>query len=167
MQKLVLLALLLSVGIVLHAAEQWLIPPLSIPGGKIGIANAVTLAALIMMGGKEAFIICVMRIFLGSFLGGTFLSSGFFLSLSGGLLSFFIMLLIYYILKQKADIILISILGAIAHNIGQLLAAVVILDSVALFYYLPLLLFLAIPAGAGIGLLMKYLIPYLKSIRHI
>ena len=164
-KKLVILALLLSVGVVLHAAEQWLIPPLPVPGGKLGIANAVTLAALLLMGGKETFAICVMRIFLGSFLGGTFLSSGFFLSLSGGLLSFSVMVLIYYASRKKANVILISIAGALAHNIGQLSAAVLIMKSSALFYYLPFLLLLAVPAGAGIGLLMKYLVPYLRRIQ--
>ena len=142
-RKLVTIAILSSIAIVLSILESFI--PLGIPGVKLGLANALTLVALFLYSKKEAALILIIRIFLVGLIYSGILSISFFLSLSGGIFSLIIMLLIYNI--KKESIYLFSIMGSIFHAIGEFLMALIYIKDSSIIYYLPLMITLSIPCG--------------------
>ena len=135
-KRLVTLSLFLSMSIVLSIVESF-IPSISIPGAKLGLANIMTLVILNLYGEKDAFLIVILRIFLVGLLRGTIGSPAFFLSLSGGLMAY---LLMVAFLKMKVfSIVGVSGMGSLGHSLGQVLMAIVILSVPQLVYYFPLL----------------------------
>ena len=163
-QRLVLLAMLVAGAAVLHIVESWLPVPLPVPGAKLGLANVVTLAVVLHFGLKEALVVSAMRALLGSLLGGTFLTLGFFLSLSGGLASALAMGVLRRTMGDKVGATGLSLVGAVTHNVTQLMVAVVLVSHIGLFVYLPFLLFVAVPTGYFVGLvgnlLYKHMPPW-------
>ena len=115
-KKLCYLALFCAIAIVLSYIESLIPLYLGVPGAKLGLANVVTLTLLLCFGLKEAFIVMLLRILIVSM---TFTNFYMFLySLSGGLISLIIM---YLFLKTNLfSNIIISIMGGIFHNVGQL-----------------------------------------------
>lgn len=161
LRKITQLSMLLSLGVVLNIVEN-LFPVLGgqIPGMKIGIANVVILFTLYTYGLKDALTLSVLRVFLvGILLTGIF-SPTFFFSISGALLS----ILMMYLVKKitNLSIIGVSIIGAISHSLGQVLMAIVILNTDSIIYYLPWLLLVSIPSGIIIGIMSKYMLNHLK-----
>lgn len=151
-QRLVLLAMLVAGAAVLHIMESWLPVPLPVPGAKLGLANVVTLAVVLHFGLKEALVVSATRALLGSLLGGTFLTLGFFLSMSGGLASALAMGVLRRAMGDKVGATGLSLVGAVTHNVTQLTVAVILVSHIGLFVYLPFLLFVAIPTGYFVGL---------------
>lgn len=122
---------------------------LGIPGVKLGLANFVIIVALYKMNFKYAFFINLIRITISGLLfSGVF---GMFYSLSGGLLS----LLIMYLLKrtQMFSMVGVSMAGGVAHNLGQLLTASLIVSNFKMFFYFPVLMFSGLLTGILIGIL--------------
>ncbi|MDD3139770.1 MAG: Gx transporter family protein [Lachnospiraceae bacterium] len=121
----------------------------AIPGIKLGLANLIIVIALYKIGWKEAFLLSVVRVILAGFLFGNMFSIVY--SLAGCTLS----LLIMFLLKKKGgfSILGISIAGGVFHNVGQLVVAMIVLESTNLSYYLPVLLFAGIITGFIIGIL--------------
>lgn len=147
--SLTLCAMLISLALALSYAErfiplQMLIP---LPGIKLGLANIVTLTALYLLGAKSAFIILILRCFLGSLFGGGV--TGFLFSLCGGLLSMTVMTLTRRL--TCFSVYGVSILGAAAHNIGQIAVAILLMRSVYIGAYLPYLLIVALFTGFATG----------------
>lgn len=160
-RKLIEIAMFVTLGTVLHVMEATVPNPLPLPGAKLGLANIVTLLALIRYGFKTSIAVALMRVLFGSLLSGTFLSPGFMLSLSGAFVSTGIMNILYYFVPAFS-VIGISIIGAAAHNMGQLMAASLLVQTKGIFYYLPFLLIFSLPAGFSTGLITKLLLPYLQ-----
>ncbi|WP_097027087.1 Gx transporter family protein [Clostridium peptidivorans] len=165
-KRMVLLSLLTSIALVIYVIEAQI--PVILPGIKLGLANAISLLALIIMGPKEALIIMFLRTLLGTFLGGNM--SSFLYSISGGILSNVIMIILYTKFKESFSLWSISIVGAIFHNIGQLFVASLVVQDFKVYFYLPILMISAIAAGYFIGLVTNFLskhlekIPFLKEI---
>lgn len=157
-KKLTAMGILTAVALILFTVEAQ-IPSLTIPGIKLGLANIVTLVALLFLGRKSAGLILAARIFLGSLFAGSF--STILFSAAGGLLCYIVMSLLINRLPKK-QLWVISILGAMAHNLGQLLMAAVVLRSLAVFAYGPILLVSAIITGAFTGIVAYYLSKYQK-----
>ena len=86
--RITTLSLVVALGMFLHRLE--ILIPLPSPWIKLGLANVMTLVTLIFFGLRDAVTVTLLRIMLGSIVGGTFLSSTFFLSLSGGVTSVFV-----------------------------------------------------------------------------
>ena len=122
---------------------------LPIPGIKLGLANIVTLFALLYLPPKDTFFILIGRILLGSMFAGN--PSILLYSLSGGIFSLITEILLLK-LTGREFIVEISISGALTHNITQLLCAALITHSTAVFTYLPILLVVAVLTGALCGL---------------
>ncbi len=162
-KKMVFIALLVALASVLHVIEAFIPNPLSLPGVKLGLANVVTLLALMLFGFKEGIMISILRVLIGSLIGGTFLTTSFFLSFSGALVSTLAMaLLIRFVLSLS--IIGVSVVGAVIHNVTQLCVAYFIVETVGIFYYLPFLLFWALPMGIGTGIIAKMVGNHLKRL---
>lgn len=118
-----------------------------VPGIKLGLANLAVLIVLYRYGLKEAAAVSVVRIFVVGFLFGNLFSIIY--SLAGGICS----LLMMYLVKTKFQfsIIGVSWVGGVFHNIGQLAAAMAIVESLSLAYYLPVLLVAGMITGICIG----------------
>ncbi len=141
---------------------EFLIPiNFGIPGIKLGLANIVIVIALYLTTPLEAFLINIVRILLSGFLFGNMMSIVY--SLAGGILSFAIMLLLKKI--PGFSIFGVSIAGGVSHNIGQIIMAVLILENLAIAYYLPPLLISGAITGLVIGLLSSRIIPVVKKIK--
>lgn len=148
-QKVALYGVLVALAMVLSYVELLIPLPVGIPGVKPGLANLVVFLALYRMSARDAFVISMVRILLVSMTFGN--GSAFLYSMAGGLLSFFVM----WICRKK-DFLLptgVSIAGGIAHNVGQLLMAAVILENFAVFTYFPVLLAAGCITGGIIGIL--------------
>lgn len=144
-----LYGILAALALVLSWIEAQIPAFFAIPGMKIGLTNIVVIAALYCMSTKSALIINVVRILLVSFLFGNGVSLLY--SLAGGVLSTVVMIL----LKKtgKLRVITVSIVGGITHNIGQIIVAMLLLGTTDLAWYLLILWFTGIGAGAVVGII--------------
>lgn len=154
--KLTLLGLLLTGTIVIAILESF-IPSLVIPGIKLGFANILILVTLYEIGVKEAVFINLVRVLVVSLLRGTFLTMGFFMSLSGAVFSLLVMILCYKLLK-KFSIIGVSVIGSLFHVSGQILIAIIYMNSFYVIYYLPLIGLASIITGVIVGFIAKAII---------
>ena len=133
--KLTLCAILSSVAIILGYVESLFPVPISIPGIKWGLANIIILFALYCTDTKSAFLIMIVKVIASMLLFTS--PSAFLYSISGGMLSFFVMLILK---KSNLHIVNVSVGGGIFHNIGQLIMASVVMRTFSVFYYLPVLI---------------------------
>ena len=161
-KRIVLSAVLVSLALAFSYMErfiplQMLIP---LPGVKLGLANVVTLIALYLLGTKSAFAILILRCFLGSLFGGGI--TGFLFSITGGLLSMTVMALCKN--APLLSVYGVSILGAAAHNVGQILAAMVLMHSVYIGMYLSYLLVVALFTGFATGAACAGVLRILKTV---
>lgn len=161
--QFVLSALLLSSAVILGYVESLLPGFIPIPGAKIGLSNIITLLSFSLLSPLSAFFILISRIIISGVLFGT--PASIIYSLSGGLISYIVMfVLIKFNKKGKSSLIFISILGAVGHNLGQLVAAAILMKTPAiLIYYLPFLILLAIPAGLIVGVISRAVLRYLPT----
>ena len=148
-RRLAFLSVSISLGLILSFVESQ-IPPLStVPGVKLGLANIVTVFLLYKLSPREAAIAAVMRVLLASLLFGSFVSLTY--SAFGAALSLVVMILAKRFLPLSP--IGVSVLGALFHNVGQILAALIYLGNGAIVYYLVPLTVSGTVAGIFIGIL--------------
>ena len=121
---MVQLSMFTTIALTIFVVESYLPPLAPIPGIKLGLANTITLIVLALWGWKEGMLVLFLRILLGSMLTGNVISCCF--SLGGGILCFLVMSLLKTIVPQKM-IWLLSVIGAVFHNIGQLLVACIVM----------------------------------------
>ncbi len=147
--RVALYGLLIALAFVLSYIETLFPVYLGAPGVKLGLANLVTVIALYGLGIREAFAINLVRVILTGFTFGNM--SSILFGLAGAVLSLLLMALCKQF--QLLDMTGISILGGVAHNIGQFLVAAFVTKTFGVFSYLPVLLIAGTVAGALIGLL--------------
>lgn len=167
-KKIAVIAVLTALAVVLHLFEALIPIPFPIPGVKLGLANIVTLLALVLFDFKTALIIALLRTVLGSLLSGTLLNIAFFLSFSGAITATCVMAILLHLalflaLHSDYNLLGISIAGAAAHNLGQLAMAALLIRHTGIFYYLPIMLLSSVPTGLLTGILLRELLKYLKS----
>lgn len=160
-RKLILLGLMTSYSLALFLIETQIPNPLLywFPGAKLGLSNIITLLCLINFGTKDTFKVLSVRIIISSIFAGPV--STFLFSIAGGYLSFLGMSLTTKV--KDLSIISVSIVGAVLHNIGQLLMASLIMDSISVMSYLPLMLGASLVTGIFIGIVVKFSEPLLKK----
>lgn len=154
-QKLTLLSLLTAIALIIFIVEAQLPPLAPIPGIKLGLANIVSLFAMFWLSRRDALMILIVRVILGSIFSGHVMV--LFYSLCGGLLSFLVVALFLSTFSLKA-IWIPSIIGGICHNIGQIAVAVAVTKSFAIVTYLPMLVIAGMAAGLFTGLAAQFLI---------
>ncbi|MBQ3052992.1 MAG: Gx transporter family protein [Clostridia bacterium] len=149
-KRLTFLGIFSSLALILSYIE-FLIPPIysAVPGIKLGLPNIIIIFALYKFSYKEAAVISLVRLIISALLFGNAMT--FIYSFSGAALS----LVVMAILKKtdKFSKIAISITGAISHNLGQIIAAMLLLKTNEIFYYMIVLTFTGILAGIAIGLI--------------
>lgn len=146
-KRLALIAMLLAMAIVLNMLESFI--PVFIPGVKLGLANIIILIMLYEFSAKEALVVNLSRIVLVAVIRGGIFTPTFLMSLSGGVLSFVIMLLFSKI--KVFSTIGVSVLGAVSHSIGQIIMAIIILGTGAVVSYLPFIMILSLITGIFSG----------------
>lgn len=152
-KKVAFLGMFTALGLVLGWLES-LVPIYPVvPGMKIGLANLVTLLVLYRFGWKEAGCVNLLRVGLSSMLFGNF--SLFIYSLSGAGLSLFTM--IFLKKTDKFSVTGVSVAGGVMHNVGQLIMAVILMETAVIAYYLPVLLVSGVISGLLIGLAGAFL----------
>lgn len=131
-----------------------------IPGVKLGLANLVVVVALYVMKPGEAFSIAIIRIFLAGLTFGNVYSLAY--SLCGGILSFIVMWLVK---RTKLSVIGVSMMGGICHNIGQIIVAAIVMETVRIVYYLPVLIGAGLLTGLLLGVISNLIINRLEKIK--
>ena len=148
LHRMTRIALLTALSLILFVLEGFLPLPLPVPGAKLGLAAIVTLIALHLLPTRDAALMLTLRIFLASALGGGL--APMLYSLAGGTASFAAMALLKK--NTQLSIVGISAAGGFLHNMAQLLVAAAVMQTTALFSYAPVLGFVGILTGIGIGM---------------
>ncbi|MEG0924722.1 MAG: Gx transporter family protein [Anaerovoracaceae bacterium] len=152
-RRLAVSAMFAALALIFSYVEAIIPFSVGIPGVKLGIANLVIIIALYEMNIKYAFTINVVRIFVSGLLfNGLF---GALYSLSGGIVS----LIVMWLLKKTNlfSMVGVSMAGGVAHNLGQLIIASLIVSNFKMFLYFPVLMFSGIISGIMIGI-VSYII---------
>ncbi len=152
------LALFTTIALAIYAVEAALPTLVPIPGIKLGLANIVTLIVLRNLSAKDAFCVLIMRILIATFLFGQAVSLLY--SLAGGMLCLLVMLLINKLL-QGQFLFLTGVFGALSHNAGQLIVAIILTTSLAPLSYLPFFILSAGITGLFTGLCATFSQKYL------
>lgn len=158
-RKLCILALMSAIALTIWAAEAMIPPVVPLPGIRLGLANIIILLTLYLYGRREAAAVLAVRLVLGSALAGTFMS--FLYSLAGGLLALGVMALLRSRVSGKR-IWMLSAYAAVAHNLGQLLIARLVMGTPGLWWYLPALILSGLITGVFTGLCAGFALPLLK-----
>ena len=145
---MMVLSIFCAISLTLFVLESYIPIPIPFPGIKLGLANIVTLVLILKINFKSAAIVLFVRIFLGSIFASGL--TGFLYSFSGGLFALYSIFLITKITKGKY-IWFLGIIGALFHNLGQILVAVLIYRTKNIAYYFVILAFFAIVTGFVTG----------------
>jgi heptaprenyl diphosphate synthase len=161
-KKIATCAMLTALAMIFGYIETIIPINIGISGVKLGLANIVIVIALYMLPICQVYCIQIARIVLISFMFGNM--STMLYSLAGGLLSLSIMA----ILKRANlfSLTAISIAGGVAHNIGQLIVAVIIVKNLNIVYYAPILMFSGLITGCVIGIAAYKIFQTLKKVEH-
>ena len=155
LKKLTRMALLTAIALIIFMVEAQIGTPVPIPGVKLGLANIVTVYAMFVLSPGQTLAILICRVFLGSVFSGQM--AAIFYSLGGGLLCWLAMLLLRPVLTVK-QIWVAGVIGAVAHNAGQILVAMALLETSRLAWYLPVLWISGTVAGVLIGIVSGELV---------
>ena len=134
---------------------------LPLPGFKLGLANTVTVLLFAAHSRRDAAVVSAVRILLMGLLFGSPVS--LFFSVCGGILAFLSLLLAARLLRRCSHVG-VCVLCAAAHNLGQLLAAMLLFGTELLLSYLPLLLIAAVISGTLTGILLNLAMPRLQRL---
>lgn len=160
LRKILIIALLAGGGAILGIIESMLPILPAIPGGKLGLANIVTVSALYILGGWETILISVVRTVVASALYGGF--NAFVYSFSGAVFSAIVMIAVKELLAHRVTSVGISVAGAAAHNIAQVAVAWFVVRSNALLPYLAVLVAISLVSGVCTGVIAGECVKRLK-----
>ena len=173
-KKLTLMAVLTAIALIVFIIEAQIPLPLPIPGAKPGLANTVTLFALFYVGKNDksretdnhrpaslmpslktvdAFMILACRIILGAVFTGR--AVAFIYSMAGGLLGFAAQAALKRLVTKK-QIWVCGAVGAVFHNIGQIIAAILVTGTPSIIAYLPVLTVVGVVTGILTGLIAQF-----------
>lgn len=157
-QNLTRLSLAVTFALILSFIESRIPAFVAVPGVKVGLANIAIIFMLYKFGVKSAIIVSLIRVFLVSMLFGNPVS--LFYSISGAVLSFAVMLTLKTLTPLKE--VAVSVSGGISHNVGQIIAASILLETDVVMYYLPFLMVSGTIAGIVVGIVAALLIKRIK-----
>jgi len=161
-KKVALSGLLFALAMALSFVEGSITFPGLLPGMKLGLANVVVMYALFFMGVRQALILDVLKAAFVFLVSGP--TAGF-LSLCGGLCSLVVMWGLYAMPRRPTWFIL-SVCGALAHNMGQLAGACVVIGTALTLYYAPILLVMGLVMGAVTAAALRAILPALGRLGY-
>ena len=162
-KKLAFMALLTAMALTIFVIEAQIPAPVPIPGVKLGLANIITLTAMVLLGRKEAGVVLFLRIVMGAMFAGN--PSTIIYSAAGGFLAYLAMCLLVGIIPENR-LWLTSAISAVCHNAGQLLACALVVQTPGVFVYAPALASSGIITGLFTGFAAMYLIKALRKMRN-
>ena len=160
-KRMALTSALAAIALTIFVAEAQIPPIVPIPGVKLGLSNIMTLVTMALLGRREAGAVLLIRIVLGSMFTGSV--SAMLYSLAGGALAYLVMCALIGLFPDTL-LWVVSILSAIAHNAGQLITVILVVQTPSLVVYAPALLAAGILTGAFTGFAAMYLV---KSMRKL
>ena len=152
--------LLIALALALSWLES-LLPPLGVPGVKLGLPNLVIVFALYRLGPRDAWCLSAVRVLLASALFGSGVSLAY--SAAGAVLSLAVMGPLKK--TEKFSPVGVSVAGGVAHNAGQILVAMALLETARLAWYLPVLWISGTVAGVLIGIVSGELVKRVPDIK--
>lgn len=155
------MAALTAIALTIFMIENQLPSPVPIPGIKLGLSNIITLAAMLLLGRKEAGAVLAARIIMGAVFAGS--PSTLIYSAAGGTFAYAVMCLTVGLFKEK-QIWIVSALAAVAHNAGQLLACALIVKTPGIMLYAPVLAASGIITGVFTGFAAMYLVRAVRKL---
>jgi heptaprenyl diphosphate synthase len=161
-KDITLVGALSAIALTIFIAEAQLPPIVPLPGVKLGLANVITLVAMCILGRREAALVLLIRVVLGSLFAGNV--SPFLFSACGGALAYAVMALTVGLFPERL-LWAVSVLAALAHNAGQLAAAVVVTGTPSILIYAPALVAAGIATGVFTGVAAMFLARALKKMR--
>ena len=161
-KKLALMAVLTAIALTIFMLEAQLPAPVPIPGVKLGLANIVTLTAMLILGRREAGAILAARIIMGAVFAGN--PSAMLYSAAGGVLAYAAMCLLVGVVPEKR-LWAVSAVSAVAHQIGQRLACVLVVKTPGVFIYAPALIVSGVITGVFTGFGAMYLVRALRKLK--
>ena len=157
------LSVLTAVSLIIFIVELQIPNPFPIPGIKLGLANIITVFAVYHYKAYEVAMIVTVRLLLGSVFSGNFMALIY--SASGAFLCLLGMLLLKRMINEK-HIWIASVFGAVLHNTGQMIAAVIVTQTVEIVAYYPFLLVSGCLAGVFTGLCAQLIMPRIKFFKN-
>lgn len=157
------IALLSAYAIAIHSFENLL--PTPIPWLRLGIANIITLATLILYGFRAAMMVTLIRVIISSIFIGTFLGPGFIMSFCGGVSSTAAMGIVFSLFPKLFGAVGLSLIGALFHNVSQLFIAYLLFiqQLEPILIVTPLLILLGTITGVVNGIIGGMLIKNLEK----
>jgi heptaprenyl diphosphate synthase len=147
---------MISISIVLSIIESTIsVFFFTIPGMKLGLANVATMVVVFSLDRKSGLLVAFLRIFLVGLIYSGLFTPTFWISLSGGALAVFVLVALK---GTKLSIYTISVISALMHMVGQIIAAMIVVKTPTLIYLLPYMILLSVPAGLLTGFLAKKII---------
>lgn len=153
-KKLTTLSLLIAVAMILSYIESLVPAFVAVPGVKVGLSNIATVFALYTLGAPSAVAVSLIRVFLSSLLFGNFAMMIY--SLAGAFLALGFMVLLKY--TELFSEVGVSVVGGVAHNAGQVIAAAFMMENAGIAYYLIPLVVSGTVAGIVVGLAAALLV---------
>ena len=153
--RLTALALLSAIALSLFVIELQIPPLTPVPGIKLGLANIVTVFTVFAFRGRDGVLVLAVRVFLGALFSGNF--GTIFYSAAGGALAILVTVALKRILTNK-QLWVAGALGAVAHSIGQMAAAIAISGTPGLVLYLPIMVACSVVTGIFTGLCAQILL---------
>jgi heptaprenyl diphosphate synthase len=147
-KKTAYLGLLIALAFVLSYVEYLLPLNIGIPGAKVGLANLVVMVSLYTLGTRDSLVLSIVRVVLVGFTFGNLAMMLY--SMAGAGLSFLVMVIAKR--TKLLSITGVSVLGGVFHNVGQIIVAIFVLETVNLVYYLPFLVIIGTISGVVIGI---------------
>ena len=154
-KRITRLALLTAIALTIFLVEAQIPALVPIPGIKLGLANIVTVFTVYALGSKDGCLVLAARIFLGAVFAGNF--STILYSAAGGLCAILTTLGLKRLLRPN-QIWAAGCLGAVAHSIGQMAAAIAVTGTPGLLVYLPILMIISMFTGLFTGLCGQFLV---------
>lgn len=143
-----------TLALILSYIESLVPLSFAVPGIKMGLANIAIVFVLYRLGEKEAIAVSLIRLFWVAVLFGSFMT--FLYSLAGAVLSMAVMIILKK--SEKFSAVGVSVAGGITHNAGQIIAAVLLMETAQIAYYLPVLVVSGTVTGVIIGIVSALLI---------
>lgn len=134
-----------------------------IQGAKLGLANLVIVIVLYKTDFKEALLLSVTRVALAGFIFGNLF--GILYGLAGAVLSLVAMECLK--LRSSFSVVGVSIAGGVSHNIGQLIVAMIVVETYQVGYYLPVLLVAGVVMGTLIGIVCREVLRHINNVTFV
>ncbi len=156
-KKVAIISVFSALAVAIYVIETFIPRPL--PWLKFGFGNIIVLLTFYLLGFRFALLVTLLKSILGSLIIGNFFTPSFLFSISGGLVSLCVMAVPLFLFPHLFSPLGISILGAVSHNLTQLLtASFVFIGRIEVFHLTPIFLMLSLVTGTITGIVSLFIL---------